>query len=97
MRLSVAALAAFVIVAAGCGSTPEQAGAERAVAAKAGSEARCTSRSSTWFRDGPPAKVMLCVVDRDDGVCDRYRVDRAGGDYRVTLLNRASDCALPAG
>ena len=94
--MRAAALAALLVLA-GCGSAPEQAGAERAVERRSGGDARCTSRSRTWFREGPPAEVMLCVVDRAHGLCDRYRVDRDGAAYRVALVAREADCSLPAG
>ena len=91
------AAAVVVAVLAGCGTTPEQSGAERAVASRAGADARCTSRSQVWFREGPPAEVFVCVAEREHGLCDRYRVDRTRARYRVTVLARASDCALPVG
>jgi hypothetical protein len=40
---------------------------------------------------------MLCIVRRGGGLCDRYRVDRTGDRYRVTLTARNGDCSLPAG
>lgn len=94
--MKLAALAAAVL-AAGCTGAPEQEGAERAVEQRANADARCTSRSQRWFREGPPAELMLCVVRRDGGRCDRYRVDRKESRYRVTLLARDADCVLPAG
>lgn len=93
-----AALAAAALLA-GCGAgAPEEEGAERAVAQRAGAEsAECTSRSHRWFVDGPPAKVLLCTVRVGDGFCDRYRVDRDGARYRTHLLERRGSCTLPAG
>jgi hypothetical protein len=89
------AIAALAL--AGCTGDPEQEGAERAVRQRAGHDAQCTGRSSIWFKEGPPAKLMLCIVPLDDARCDRYRVDRNGERYHVTLLARDSDCTLPAG
>jgi hypothetical protein len=40
---------------------------------------------------------MLCIVRLGEGVCDRYRVDRRGERYRVTLTARNAHCQLPAG
>jgi hypothetical protein len=40
---------------------------------------------------------MLCIVRLDDALCDRYRVDRSGERYRVTLIARKADCTLPVG
>ena len=89
---------ALAALLAGCAGAPEEEGAERAVAARAGSErVECTGRSRTWFQEGEPAELMLCVVRREHGACDRYRVDRTGNRYDVTLLARRADCALPAG
>ncbi len=101
MRRPYVSIAAVVAVAAlagsGCAGAPEEEGAERAVERAAGRDARCTGRPSTWFREGPPAEVILCVVPIRATVCDRYRVDRRGETYRVTLVARESDCVLPAG
>jgi hypothetical protein len=54
-------------------------------------------RSRIWFKEGPPAELMLCIVRIEGAACDRYRVDRSGERYRVTLVARAGDCTLPAG
>jgi hypothetical protein len=81
----------------GCAGAPEQEAAERAVERRAGHEAQCTGRSRIWFKDGPPAELMLCIVRREGGVCDRYRVDRRGESYRVTLTARNAHCQIPAG
>jgi hypothetical protein len=94
VRLGVALA---VLALAACGEAPEESGAERAVERRAGAEAECTSRSRVWFREGPPAKVLLCVARRGDGRCSRYRVDRDGSRYRVSLLAREGDCTLPPG
>ena len=89
---------ALVALFAGCADAPEEAGAERAVAERAGTErVECTGRSRTWFQEGEPAELMLCVARREHGTCDRYRVDRTGNRYAVTLLARQADCALPTG
>ena len=89
---------AFALCLAGCADAPEEEGAERAVAARAGTErVECTGRSRTWFQEGEPAELMLCVARREHGTCDRYRVDREGDNYVVTLLARRTDCALPTG
>lgn len=90
-------LFALPAVLAACAGAPEQEGAERAVERRAGREAQCTGRSRIWFAEGPPAELMLCIVRMDNALCDRYRVDRRGNRYRVTLLARRSDCTLPAG
>ena len=82
---------------AGCSGAPEEEGAERAVEQRAGRDAQCTGRSQIWFAEGPPAELMLCVVRLDGTHCDRYRVDRRGERYRVTLTARNGDCTLPAG
>lgn len=93
-----AAAALAVLALAGCADAPEEEGATRAVAREAGTErVECTGRSRIWFQEGTPAEVLLCVARRDGGVCDRYRVDRRGDTYGVTLLLRGSDCALPPG
>jgi hypothetical protein len=89
------ALAALSLSA--CAGPPEQEGAERAVERRAGADAQCTGRSRIWFMEGPPAELMLCIVRRGGGLCDRYRVDRTGDRYRVTLTARNGDCSLPAG
>ena len=93
----VAALAASVAAVAGCTGPPEQEGAERAVAERAGRAAECTGRSSIWFKEGPPAELLLCIVRLDGAVCDRYRVDRKEDRYKVTLVARQADCTLPVG
>jgi hypothetical protein len=89
------ALAALSLAA--CTGPPEQEGAERAVERRAGNQAQCTGRSRIWFKEGPPAELMLCIVRLGDGACDRYRVDRRGERYQVTLTARNSHCQLPAG
>lgn len=90
---------ATVLVLAGCGQAPEQRGAERAVTRSAarGDDARCTSRSRIWFKEGPPARVFLCTLRLEHGLCDRYRVERRGRRYAVRLVASSTDCALPAG
>ncbi len=96
---AVAALAA-VVVLAGCGATgaPEQKAAEVALARMANAdEASCTTRASTWFRDGEPANVFVCAVEVGDGFCDRYRVDRNGLQFRASVLERHGGCVLPVG
>ena len=97
MRLPL--LAAAAVLVAGCGAAPaEERGAERAVARAAdASTARCTSRSYRWFVDGPPAEDFICAVRAEHGLCDRYRVDRKGTQYRVRLLERDGSCTLPVG
>lgn len=86
------------VVFAGCAGAPEEEGAEDAVARASGTDrVECTGRSRIWFREGSPAKVLLCVARRDASVCDRYRVEREGSSYAVTLLARESDCSLPPG
>jgi hypothetical protein len=96
-----ASRAVVVLVAAsalaGCAGAPEEEGAERAVERVAGGDARCTGRSTRWFREGPPAELLLCVVPLGATVCDRYRVERRGGSYRVKLVQRRGDCVLPVG
>ncbi len=94
----VAALAVLVVLA-GCGvDAPEQQAAERALARMAeADEARCTTRASTWFRDGEPANVFICAVELGDGFCDRYRVDRNGLQFRASVLERHGGCVLPVG
>ena len=76
MRL--AALAAIVLLLAGCVQAPESEGAKRAVEREApdARSVECTSRSVRWFREGPPAEVILCIARRDHGHCDRYVVER---------------------
>jgi hypothetical protein len=96
-RRHVAPAAAAALALAGCAGAPEEEGAERAVEQRAGGEAQCTGRSQIWFKEGPPAELMLCIVRRDGAVCDRYRVDRRGNRYRVTLTARNDDCTLPVG
>jgi hypothetical protein len=96
LRASCATAVAVAALAA-CAGPPEQEGAERAVERRAGREAQCTGRSRIWFKEGPPAELMLCIVRLENAVCDRYRVDRRGESYRVTLLARAGECTLPAG
>jgi hypothetical protein len=86
------------LVLAGCAGAPEEEGAENAVARESGTDrVECTGRSRIWFREGDAAEVLLCVARREASVCDRYRVDREGTTYRVTLLARESDCSLPPG
>jgi hypothetical protein len=96
-RSRLAAIAVAALAVAGCTGAPEEEGAERAVEARAGADAQCTGRSQIWFKEGPPAELMLCIVRRENAVCDRYRVDRQGERYRVRLLARNGDCTLPAG
>jgi hypothetical protein len=87
-----------VLALAACAGAPEEEGAERAVARESQTErVECTGRSRIWFREGEPAKVLLCVARREQGLCDRYRVDREGSTYKVTLLARNADCVLPTG
>lgn len=92
---ALAALAAVALVAAGCAS-PEQRGAEEAVARLAGgAEIDCTSNPQTWFVEGAPAEVFVCVARRPDSGCDRYRVRRRDGGYSAALVERRVDCSLP--
>jgi hypothetical protein len=86
------------LVLAGCAGAPEEEGAERAVARESGSErVECTGRSRIWFREGPPAEVLLCIARREEGRCDRYRVERRRAQYRVRLIARGDHCSLPPG
>ena len=59
--------------------------------------AECTARSRFWFSEGPPAEVFVCAVRVENGLCDRYRVDRDGADFRVRVLERRASCVLPVG
>jgi hypothetical protein len=95
---SLGALAAVVLLA-GCGADPpEKVGAERAVARQAHAEsADCTSRSRILFKEGPPANVFICAVKLGNGLCDVYRVERRGVNYRARVLERHGGCTLPAG
>ena len=94
----VAALAVLAVLA-GCGAgPPEQEAAERFVARMADTDqARCTARSRIWFSEREPANVFVCAVRVGDGLCDRYRVDRNGADFRARLLERHGGCILPVG
>ena len=98
--MRAAALAALVLVGAGCASAPESEAAQRAVEERA-SEARevdCTSRSVRWFREGPPAERFICVARLDHGLCDRYVVERDGTTFRPERVESdTADCALPVG
>ena len=98
--MKAVALLAAVVVLAGCGAVgaPEQEAAELALARMTKTdEARCTARASVWFRDGEPANVFVCVVEVGDGLCDRYRVDRNGLQFRASVLERHGGCVLPVG
>ena len=98
--MKAAAALAAVVVLAGCGvdDSPEQQAAERALARMADAdEAKCTTRASVWFRDGEPANVFICAVEVGDGLCDRYRVDRNGLQFRSSVLERHGGCVLPVG
>ena len=87
-----------VLALAACAGAPEEEGAERAVARESQTErVECTGRSRIWFREGPPAEVLLCIARREDGRCDRYRVERRRAQYRVLLLARGDHCSLPPG
>jgi hypothetical protein len=92
-------LVAAVVLLAGCGADPpEKVGAERAVARQAHAEsADCTSRSRILFKEGPPANVFICAVKVGSGLCDVYRVERRGANYRARVLERHGGCTLPAG
>ena len=98
--MKAAALAASLLVAAGCAKAPEAEAAERAVArwAPGARDVTCTDRSVRWFREGPPAERFLCVARRDHGHCDRFVVERRGLEFRPARVDRDTvDCALPAG
>jgi hypothetical protein len=94
-----APLAAALAVLAGCGpGAPEQEAAERAVAREAGTaDVDCTGRSRLWFAEGPPAEVFVCAARVGSGLCDRYRVERDGGEYRLRVIERRGSCTLPSG
>jgi predicted homoserine dehydrogenase-like protein len=97
--VKAAAALAVVVVLAGCGAgAPEQQAAELALARMTNAdEARCTTRASVWFRDGEPANVFICAVAVGDGLCDRYRVDRNGLQFRASVLEQRTGCVLPVG
>ena len=95
-----AALALVAVAAAGCVQAPESEAAKAAVEAEAtgAREVDCTSRSTRWFREGPPAERFLCVARRDHGHCDRYVVERTGDSFEARRLERDTvDCTLPSG
>ena len=95
MRL---ALAAVALALAGCADAPETVVAEEAVSREAGTDrVECTGRSRIWFREGEPAELVLCIARREDGLCDKYRVDLGERRPRVVLTGRDSDCVLPPG
>ncbi|HZB24312.1 MAG TPA: hypothetical protein VE444_10755 [Gaiellaceae bacterium] len=97
MRLVVAAAAAALALA-GCADAPETVAAEDAVSREAGTDrVDCTGRSRIWFREGEPARVVICVAHREHGLCDKYRVDLGEQETTVATLSRGSDCALPPG
>jgi hypothetical protein len=94
----VGLLAAAAILAGCVADAPEQVAAEREVARVTGADgAECTARSRFWFSEGPPAEVFVCAVRVGNGLCDRYRVDRDGADFRVRVLERRASCVLPVG
>ena len=96
--MKIGLLAAAAILAGCAPDAPEQVAAEREVARVSGAEdAECTARSRFWFSEGPPAEVFVCAVRVRNGLCDRYRVDRDGVDFRVRVLERRASCILPVG
>ena len=88
----------MLVVLAGCGAgPPEQQAAERSLARMTETRAGRTARSRIWFRDGEPANVFICAVELGDGLCDRYRLDRNGLQFRASVLEQHGGCVLPVG
>jgi hypothetical protein len=94
-RAGVAALAAFAL--AGCTGPPEHERAVEAVAQASGSDrVQCTSNARLWFKE-QRVKLFLCLVRREHGLCERWRVQRRNGRYLARRELERAECALPAG
>jgi hypothetical protein len=92
-----AAPLAAALVLAGCAGAPEHERAVDAVIEASGSErVQCTSNARLWFQE-QRVKVFLCLVRREHGVCERWRVNRDGKRYVARLELEQAECALPAG
>jgi uncharacterized lipoprotein YajG len=92
-----AAPLAAALVLAGCAGPPEHEHAVDAVARASGTErVQCTSNARLWFKE-QRVKVFLCLVRREHGVCERWRVERNGNRYRARLELERAECTLPAG
>jgi hypothetical protein len=57
---------------------------------------QCTSNARVWFRE-ERVKIFLCIVRREHGVCERWRVARDGNRYGAQLELEHAECTLPAG
>jgi hypothetical protein len=92
-----AAPLAAALALAGCAGAPEHERAVDSVARASGTErVQCTSNARLWFRE-ERVKVFLCLVRREHGVCERWRVSRNGNRYRARLELEHAECTLPAG
>ena len=89
------AIVVAAVAAAGCAGT-RQGNAEQALEARLGESAvSCTRAARRGYLHELDTKVFLCLARRGTGDCDRYRVTRGAGRYRVRLLERHADCVLP--
>lgn len=95
--MSRAAPLLAALVLAGCTGAPEHERAVDAVVRASGTErVQCTSNARLWFKE-QRVKVFLCLVRREHGVCERWRVERRGGRYVARRELERAECALPAG
>jgi hypothetical protein len=90
------ALAALVLLVAGCAESAGQHAARLAVQKAAEAAGRpghtnCTRNPRLFFAEGPTATVFICLVKVGGGVCDRYIVRKGS----VRLQRREADCILP--
>ena len=95
MRRAAPLLAALVL--AGCTGAPEHERAVDAVVEASGSDrVQCTSNAERWFTE-ERVKLFLCLVRREHGICERWRVDRRGDRFVARRELERAECALPAG
>jgi hypothetical protein len=88
---------AAALVLAGCVGAPEHERAVDAVVEASGSDrVQCTSNARLWFKE-QKVKLFLCLVRREHGVCERWRVNREGNRYLARLELEEAECTLPAG
>jgi hypothetical protein len=97
VRLGAVIVAAAALVAAGCGEDTAQHAARVAVQQHVGgARTRCTQTARVYLQLRE-TKLYVCIVYRDDGLCDSWTATRRGRRFTVDLRRREVDCLLPAG
>ena len=95
--LAVIAVAAGALFAAGCGEDTAQHAARVAVQDHVGGAKTHCTQTARIYLQLQETTLYLCIVYREDGLCDSWTARRHGRRFTVALRRREVDCLLPVG